>query len=209
MATYLEGVEQFTFHADVLCDEVLDSEQSIQQGATFKAAVHRPNKLAGRIVSADNSRTLWYNGKTVTLYNQALGVTAQAEAPDTTGKALDNHMEKYNISMPFADFVSENIYENLLGDVDSAFLVGKAIVNGRSCDHIACSQNVIDWQIWIEDGVRRLPRQVVITYKMLPGAPQFMAQFSEWDLNARLPAFLFEANPPADAEKIEMLEITK
>jgi len=209
MSDYLGSVDEFTFQADILFDEVLPSGQAIQHGAEVKAAVHRPDKLAGKFESDTASRTMWYDGKTVTMLDADKEVFATASVPDKIDAALDHLMEKYGFSMPLADFVSDDVYKSLTAHVGHASYIGKTNVGGRTCDHLAFSQDAIDWQLWVEDGIRRLPRKIVITYKLEPGEPIYMAEFSNWDLGASLPALLFTAAPPADATRIDLLEVEK
>ena len=85
-----------------------------------------------------------------------------------------------------------NPYEVLRRDVEFGFYVGLSDVAGTRCHHLAFVEQVIDWQIWIEDGTQLVPRKLVITYKTLPGAPQFEAVFSEWDLATRTPDALID-----------------
>ena len=63
----------------------------------------------------------------------------------------------------------------------------------------------------IEDGKQMVPRKLTITYKNEPESPQYIAVLSEWDLDARLPEALFNANltSTANLEKIEFLDLTK
>ena len=70
---------------------------------------------------------------------------------------------------------------------------------------MALSQEDIDWQIWIEEGERLLPRKLTITYKKLPGSPQYTAVLSDWNFSVSLEDGEFIFNPPADAERIEFL----
>ncbi len=80
-------------------------------------------------------------------------------------------------------------------------------VLGVPCEHLAFTQTNIDWQIWIEDGAKPVPRKFLITYKDEPGSPQFTALFSNWDFETKLPDFVFKFEPPAGASKIKVKEI--
>ena len=87
--------------------------------------------------------------------------------------------------------------------------VGKALVDGEICDHIACREQYIDWQLWVADGVRRLPVKIVIDYKGVRGRPSYMAKITDWDIDGKLPAGLFSPNLPPGATKIDLLEIER
>jgi hypothetical protein len=78
---------------------------------------------------------------------------------------------------------------------------------GVSCEHLAFSQNNIDWQVWIENGARPVPRKFVITYKDEPDSPEFTAIFSNWDFTTQLPDFVFKFDPPPGSAKIGVKEL--
>ena len=58
------------------------------------------------------------------------------------------------------------------------------------CDHIAARTATVDFQVWVAEGERPLPRRVVITYLEEEGQPQFRAQFSDWNLTPEVPESL-------------------
>jgi hypothetical protein len=81
--------------------------------------------------------------------------------------------------------------------------VGSSVVDGTRCHHLAFTEKTIDWEVWIEDGTQWVPRKLVITYKTLPGAPQFEAVLSDWDLVTQTPDALFTPALPPGAARIE------
>jgi hypothetical protein len=76
-----------------------------------------------------------------------------------------------------------------------------------SCHHLAFSQETIDWQIWIEDGPRPVPRKLVITYKTEPGSPQYVARLSGWNFQPRFSKHFFTFEAPAGAGEMEFLTV--
>ena len=64
----------------------------------------------------------------------------------------------------------------------------------------------MDWQIWIEDGERPIPRRYVITTKWMTGAPQFGVVLSDWNVSPQIDdnTFVFEA--PAGARKVDVAQ---
>ena len=52
-----------------------------------------------------------------------------------------------------------------------------------------------------------MPRQLVITYKEEPGAPQYRARFTEWDFQPRLSPHYFDFVPSAGADEIEFMPV--
>ena len=68
-------------------------------------------------------------------------------------------------------------------------------------------QEDIDWQIWIESGKRQIPRKIVITYKNLPGQPQFIAFLNDWVIDKSITDFVFNSNIPDPNQRVEMSQI--
>ena len=75
-------------------------------------------------------------------------------------------------------------------------------VEGIPSHHFLFRGDHLDWQIWIEDGERPLPRKIVVTYKELEG-PQQSIVLTDWDLEAELDDELFVAEVPEGTVKAE------
>ncbi len=79
-------------------------------------------------------------------------------------------------------------------------------VDGRPCHHLAFGQEHIDWQLWIEDGDRPLPRKLVVIYKNDPGVPRYTVRLTRSTLEDELPDEGFEAVIPEESTPIEFLD---
>jgi hypothetical protein len=66
----------------------------------------------------------------------------------------------------------------------------------------------VDWQIWIEDGDKPLPKKFVITTKLMTGAPQFTVSIKSWNLSPKLKEDMFTFVPPKDAQRIDFVRLT-
>ncbi len=140
-----------------------------------------------------------------TLHDVRAGLYAQKEMTADIDTAVDRLFERFGFSVPTADLIYADPYSTLTESVDTGFVVGLHTVQGVRCHHLAFSQESIDWQIWIEDGPRPLPRKLLITYKEEPGSPQYEVQLSHWDLGPRISDAYFEFDPPAGAGRMEFL----
>jgi len=205
MSAYLQSADQFSFRTDVTYDSVLANGQKIQFGATGEVAIHRPDRLRVEYRGDEGARRVVFNGHKLTVHDLSVDLYAQHEMKANIDTALDIMFEKFGFSVPTADLVYADPYATLIASVDSGYVVGQHAVQGVSCHHLAFSQESIDWQIWIEDGPRPLPRKLLITYKDEPGAPQYTVQLSRWDLRPRISEAYFEFHPPAGASRIEFL----
>jgi hypothetical protein len=205
MSDYLEATDQFTFRADVTYDTVSVGGQKIQYGGTGEISVHRPDRFRVEHRGDEAEIGVVFDGQTFTLYDASADLYAQKEMKANIDTALDRMFEKFGFSVPTADLIYADPYAALASSVDSGFHVGLHPVRGARCHHLVFSQESIDWQIWIEDGPRPLPRKLLITYKDEPGSPQYAVELSQWDLSPRISDTHFEFDPPASAGRMEFL----
>ena len=207
MSTFLSGLQQFSYHTETTDDRVLSSGQLLQFANSVDVFVRRPDRLRANIQGDTQNQNLIYDGKTITLLETELNVFAMLEAPATIEEALDHALEAFDLRAPLSDLVYRNLYDTLISNIESGFYVGQHTVAGVSSHHLAFRQEDIDWQVWIEDGERPLPRKIVITRKRVAGAPQFTALLSDWQLSPGLPDNLFTFSPPDEAARIDFLPL--
>jgi hypothetical protein len=210
MSDYLASLETFRFVADHITEVVLDTGQKIQLGALSDVKVKRPNMLKSRRLGqlvAD--ATLFYDGKNITIFGGENKYYATAPAPATLDEAVDFAGEKLNLETPAGDLVVSNVYRSLTRNALGSTYIGKAIVDGTSCDHVAYRGKDTDIQLWIQDGDRPLPMKYVITSKNIPQSPEFSVMIREWDTDADLSNEKFTFVPPLGAQKIEFLALAK
>ncbi len=207
MGDYLKAVDQFSFHAEITYDHLLPTEQKVQFSASGNVEVRRPDRIHAEVEGDLDTKRFWYDGKTITLLNVNERVYASEPVPSQIDAALDHVMEKFGFSPPLADLVYSDPYASFIPNVEFGFYVGLHNVEETRCHHLAFVEKYIDWQIWIEDGKELVPRKLLITYKTLPGGPQYTAVLSDWDLSARLPDRLFTADIPEGMgiDKIEFM----
>ena len=186
---------------------VLASGQKIQFDNTVTMALQRPNKFTARRVGDLIDQVFYYDGKSLTLHNPSQKYYAAVPAPDTLEAMLDMAREKLGIVAPGGDFLYGNAFEILMQDVTSGFVVGKGVVGGARCDHLAFRAPHVDWQIWIQQGQQPLPRKIVITTRDIVNAPQFEVVITKRTLAPTFNESLFSFKPPKDARKVDFLPL--
>jgi hypothetical protein len=83
-----------------------------------------------------------------------------------------------------------------------------SVVGGVKCHHLAFRGNEVDWQIWIEEGDKPLPKKFIVTSKWMTGAPQFTVTIKSWNLSPKLTDDMFTFVPPKGAQKIDFIRAT-
>lgn len=146
-----------------------------------------------------------YDGATMTLFGTRARLYAVSPAPATLDAMLDDVRARLDMEPPGADLLYSDAFAGLMSDVTPATDMGPSPVGRMPTHHLAFRSRDVDWQIWIDEGARPLPRKYLITTKWSTGAPQFGVEFGDWNLFPQLADATFTFRPPADAQKIEFL----
>lgn len=205
-ADYLKQQQSYAFTADVVFDDVQPPDFKIQQHAVAQYTVQRPDKL--RVNYAGDRRTVdfYIDGKNFTLYDQTANVYGVLPAAADVETTVDNIFQKYDFSPPLTDLLANDPYAKFSQAKQSGWYVGKSVVRGYSTHHLVFVRSDIDWQIWVDDGQIPLIREVEITYKNLPGQPQYSATFTDWSF-AAANASVFNFVPPKNAALIDFIAV--
>jgi hypothetical protein len=197
--------QRFSVETRNSLEVVLKSGQKIEFNHSARMSVQRPDRLRAERTGDLVDQTFVYDGRTLTMYNPSAKAFAQVAAPNTLEAMLDLARNKLDIVAPAGDLVYQDAYAILMDGVTEGFVVGKAVIEGVRCDHLAFRAPHVDWQIWIQEGAQPLPRRMLITTRDLPNAPQFGITMTRWNLKPQFAAGTFEFTPPAGANKVDFL----
>jgi hypothetical protein len=200
----LSAEKAYSFKAEVWEDAVVFGHK-VATTKTVEAKVRRPDRVQVEVRSPKGSRGFWYDGQSLTLLDRVHNLYGTVPVPETIDKLLDAANDKFGINLPLEDLLVNDPYASASEAIKGGVYFGKVTILGTPCQHIAFSTDQVDWQLWIQDGPKPLPRKLVITYKKEAAAPQYTAIFSDWELKRRLPDKTFVFTPPKGAAKIEVL----
>ena len=184
---------------------VLKNGQKIELNHTTRQSVQRPDKLRSERTGDLVNQVFIYDGKSLTLNNLTDKVYSQVGAPDTLEGMLDFARTRLGIFAPAGDLLYKNAYEVLMDGVTDGMVVGKAVIEGARCDHLAFRSPNVDWQIWIQEGAQPLPRRIVLTTRDLANAPEFAVTITRWNLKPTFSANTFAFTPAANAKKVDFV----
>jgi hypothetical protein len=202
---FLASQQRFSVETRNRLEIVLKSGQKIEFNQTARQSVQRPNKLRAERTGDLVKQLFVYDGKSLTLYNPRDKVYAQVPAPGTLEGMLDFARTKLDIFAPAGDLIYRNAYDILMDGVTDGFVVGKAVIEGVRCDHLAFRAPEVDLQIWIQEGAQPLPRKIVITTRDMQNAPEYAVTVTKWDLKPAFGAHTFVFRPPAGTTKVDFL----
>lgn len=189
------------FNSDI---EVITPDlQKIQFASSSQLELVRPDKLHTSRAGGYADVELFFDGTTLTVYDKADNVFAQAAAAGSVDQLISKLRTDLGVDAPGADLLLSNVYDGLIEDVMDAKHIGQGVINGVECEHLAFRDQDTDWQIWIEIGPKPIPRKYVITSKAVAGAPQYTLLITDWKSDATLSPDVFAFKEPAGAKKIE------
>jgi len=181
-----------------------ESGQPLHVFHTMKVVVRRPNRLAVEVTGDDGSHDLFYDGKSVSVFSPDNKEYAVIAASGDIPSALNEALDKLNVDFPLSDFLTNAPDKSLLGDVIAGWQVGTANVDGVECRHLYFVRKAgIDLELWVEKNSAATPHRLIVTYRLLPGQPNFIAEFTSWDTRDHPSDSQFSFQPPPDAKKIE------
>ena len=201
---HLAAARQFSFQARDWTDQLLESGLRVQDEHVHRVVVRRPDHAAGSVSGDVHDRAWWYDGKNLSVLERRQDTYATLAVPGTIDAMFDHLAAEYGLTMPLCDLLFSDPYQSAVGRVHSGVYVGLHQVDGVKCHHLAFRQPEVDWQVWVQDGDEPLLRKIVITYKDLPGNPQFIALLDRWNLTDKQPDDAFTFTPPSGARKVEL-----
>ena len=203
MSDYMSSQQtiEFTFDSDI---EVITPElEKIQFTNSGEALVSRPDKLRAHRVGGYADVALYFDGKTASIYGKNVNGYAQFAAPGNLDQLFTALRAGHGVALPGADFLLSNPYAALEAEVIEAKHIGRGVIDGVECEHLAFRNFDTDWQLWVEVGARPIPRKVVITSKTLNSAPQYTFRVKSWKTGFEPPADAFTFTPPAGAQTLD------
>lgn len=204
---FLARQQRFSVDTRMSLEAVTFSGQKIEFNQSARQWVQRPDKVRAERAGDPSDQTFVYDGRTLTMFDRGGNAYASVAAPPTLEAMLDFARTKLDIMAPAGDLIYSNAYEILTADLLSAFVVGKAVIEGVPCDHLAFRGPVADLQLWIEQGAQPLPRRMLITTRDLFNAPQYGVTMTRWDLQPRIDDKTFAFTPPAGAKRVDFLPV--
>jgi hypothetical protein len=207
MSVYVAAQKTISASYDSDIEVVTSELQKISFASSGKIAISRPDKIHATRTGGYADVVFNFDGKTLSIWGKNLNAYAQMDLPGTLDKLVDRIRARTDASFPGADLFISSSYDEMTEDVTDAKHVGRGVVNGVECEHLAFRTPEVDWQIWVQTGDRPIPRKYVITSKGVTAAPQYTIEIRDWRTDA--PAgdtFVFNAPKGTTKVRSEQLK---
>jgi hypothetical protein len=204
MSDRLTAAKSFTFRTHNTVPMLGPNLQWITLVGDARVALERPNRLFIERGGDQTPLQVYYDGKTLALHEPREKLFAEIPAPPTIDATLAEVLGPALAGFPYLEVLLADPYAALTASLGGALYVGHSTIDGVKTEHLALRSPGVDWEIWIgaED---KLPRLVQAKYVDLGKAPTITTRFSDWSLNAQIPAATFTLEKAAGAQQIEFV----
>ncbi|MDW6022874.1 DUF2092 domain-containing protein [Mesorhizobium sp. BAC0120] len=202
MSNYLASAKTIsaTFDSDI---EVITPEmEKIQFTSSGTLLLDRPNEIRATRTGGYVDVEMLFDGKTLVVYGKNTNGYVKMDLAGSVDHLIDSLCERGR-ALPGADLLLSNVYDTLIGDITDAKHIGRGVVGGVECGHLAFRQHDTDWQLWVELGEKPMPRKLVITSKTIAAAPQYSLVVRDWKTDVPVDAAAFTFNPPKGAKEVD------
>jgi len=204
MTAFLKTQKSFSIDSQSTRDEVVAFGYKLQNNEHATLTAQLTNKLRVDVSGDERDRLFIYDGATLTMYSPDDEAYTKVKAPDTIGKLVDRLLGA-GIEMPLIDMLYQIHQGSLTEAVRGGVLVGDSNIDGSDCDHLAFRQGNVDWQLWVEQGDKPLPRKLLVTTRYEVGDPQYQVTM-RWNLKPKIDASTFVFTPPKGAHEIPFVD---
>jgi hypothetical protein len=203
MTDYVTSQKNITATFDTDIEVITNDLQKIQFASSGQMLLSRPDKIRVSRTGGYADVEMVFDGKTFTVLGRNLNKFTQMDSSGSIDDLVGKLRNELGVAVPGADLLLSKSYDDLMADVIDAKDIGRGVIDGVECDHLAFRNTDVDWQIWVQVGDRPIPRKYVITSKAVTGGPQYTLRIKDWKTDAPIAADAFSFKPPADAKKVE------
>lgn len=202
MGAALRGLERFSVVSDGTLESVYENGQKLHAPLRTTYLVEMPGRMVIEVEAGKSHTRLIYDGAAMTVAGLKAHKYVRFPLTGTVAEVFERLEDDFGISLPLREMF---LWGSELNDAEpprAGVLVGESMVGGVATDHYAFRQSDIDWQIWLDQNDRPLPRKLVVTRTDVPEQPQFTAEFN-WDTTPEIASDAFAWKPGADDQLVD------
>ena len=203
MSDYVGSLQSIKLAYDSDIEVITPQLEKIQFTNSGTALLTRPDKLHAHRIGGHADVEMFFDGNFVNIYSKLDNGYARFEAPGSVDELIHALRQGHGIALPGADLLLSNSYDLLVAGVQEARYIGRGVIDGVECEHLAFRNFDTDWQLWLEVGEQPAPRKLVITSKTINSAPQYTLRIKQWQTGVKTTAEDFAFSPPDGAKLLD------
>ncbi len=208
MSDYMGSQSSISFAYDTDVEVVTSDLQKIAFASSGRMSLERPGRLHASRTGGFADIEIFYDGGSLTVFGKSLNVYTQAnDAPGSIDELIDWLRANHNIQAPGADLLFSDVYGQLMPHVTDVKDLGRGVIRGVECDHLAFRTETVDWQIWIAAGDAPYPCRYVVTSRLMAQAPEYRVEVSDWATGEAADPSIFIFTNSTAAEGVDPSQI--
>jgi hypothetical protein len=197
MGAVLAAAPAFTVRVRAQREVRLPNHQVVLLGATGKVPARRPDRLAAWVDSDLGSFSLWYDGGAVTVWDPKRNAYATSPATGALEQTVAWLEDRLGLGGPIRPLLAADPYAALVQDGETTGVhVGRGVAGVVAVNHYALHNPDADWEIWIEAGLRPLPKRISVVERGDRGPSRVTIEFDDWNPAPPPPNRAFAFAPP-------------
>lgn len=207
MTDYIGGQKTLSATFEIDLDIITPDIEKLQFSGSGQFQLSRPNRLHVVRTGGYSDVALYFDGETATVLDRAGGSYGQVKATGNLDQLFDLLDRQYGLITPGADLLMAGAFSALTAGVIEAKHVGRGVIDGIECHHLAFRNADTDWQIWVQVGDRPLPLKYVIVSKTMAAGPAYSVRMRDWKVGAALDSKAFVFVPPKGAKSVPLASL--
>ena len=202
---YAGSLEQFSAEARNHREDLLPSGQRVDYYKGGRFSVRRPNKYFGQRLGSGVDQELYFDGRTLTLFNPSQGVYASRTVSGGFPQMFTFAFDSLDLYVPMADLLWPDAFPLLMKNVTYAAVIDREVISGVRCTHLLFSRPDVDFQIWVADSGPPFPYQYIVTDNGTAERLSIVTTITSWKVESALADRMFTFVPPKGATAITFL----
>ena len=203
MGAHLRSLKAFDVVSTGTTESVYANGQKLQFLQRTHYTVRFPNQMTVEIKTDRQNRRVYFDGKALTIVAPNAKLYTTLPFTGTVGEVLTKAYDDWGVDFPLQDLFRWGESTSTAEKPSEGLKIGAARIGEHQTTHYAFRQTGVDFQIWIDEGDKPLPRKLVITNTESPAQPQYVAYF-QWDVAPKIAANAFAFVPPKDFKRIDI-----
>lgn len=202
MAAYMRTLGDFEVRSDSTMERVYADGQKLQFTNKVVYRVRQPDRMTVDVATDRSDFRILYNGSQMWVVAPKRGKYTSFAVSGSLSDVLARARSDFGLDFPLQDLFRWGSPSSQTPMPASGFKVGTSSIGGEPVSHYAFRQPGLDFQLWIADGDKPLPRKMVITSVDEPAQPQFTAYFT-WNLKPQIADGEFSFKPGPDFKLVD------
>ncbi len=175
---------------------------------TFKqtdAYINGHSQMYFYTVNEGERKAVWYNNTSLSVFDYEANAYETIEVPRKLLRVIDSVHTNFIMEFPAADFFYPTLTDDIIAMSDTVSLLENRMFGEIECHEIYAKNNHLEMFILV-DSKTHLPVQLEIYGLGDKNSQTYVATFTNWVSNPKLPNTLFEFSPPEGSTESDLIK---